>query len=68
MSDRPHVMPQGSQPGPIARRSCPDMSRSPVATSMTAVVTKLAIWGGGAVGDDTRFSKLDVPEGRDNAG
>ena len=44
------------------------MRRAPVATSMTAVVTKLAIWGGGAVGDDTRFSKLDVPEGRDNAG
>ena len=45
------------------------MRRAPVATSMAAVVTKLAIWGGGgAVGDDTRFSTLDVPEGHGNAG
>ena len=34
---------------------------------MAAAVTKLAIGGGGGA-DDARFSTLDVPEGRGNAG
>ena len=43
MSDQPHVMPQGSQPDPMARRSRPDVFGAPAATSMAAVVVKLAI-------------------------
>ena len=43
MSDQPHVMPQGSQPDPMVRRSRPDVFGAPAATSMAAVVVKLAI-------------------------
>ena len=43
MSDQPHVMPQGSQPDPMARRSRPNVFGAPAATSMAAVVVKLAI-------------------------